>query len=83
MILGCLNGGAQIRPRNGLQSRQLVSVLESHYRKLGEMDPENNPVVKKLYNSWLDGEDSDKNLAFVHTQYHEIEKTNIALTIKW
>ncbi|XP_074105867.1 putative cytosolic Fe-S cluster assembly factor CPIJ010948 [Cotesia typhae] len=80
---GCLNGGAQIRPRNGLQSRQLVSVLESHYRKLGEIDPENNPVVKKLYNSWLDGEDSDKNLAFVHTQYHEIEKTNIALTIKW
>ncbi|XP_053592816.1 probable cytosolic Fe-S cluster assembly factor AGAP009023 isoform X1 [Microplitis demolitor] len=80
---GCLNGGAQIRPQNGLPSRQLVSVLESQYRKLPEINPETNLLVKKLYDSWLDGEESDKTLALVHTQYHEIEKTNIALTIKW
>lgn len=61
----------------------MVSVLESQYRKLPEINPETNLLVKKLYDSWLDGEESDKTLALVHTQYHEIEKTNIALTIKW
>ncbi|XP_034950134.1 probable cytosolic Fe-S cluster assembly factor AGAP009023 [Chelonus insularis] len=80
---GCLNGGAQIRSQNGLQSRQLASTLESKYQNLPIIEPESNIVVKTLYDSWLDGEDSEKAFKYLYTQYHEIEKMNIALTMKW
>ncbi|CAK9813978.1 Probable cytosolic Fe-S cluster assembly factor AGAP009023 [Anthophora quadrimaculata] len=80
---GCLNGGAQIRPLNNIQPRELVLKLDSMYRELPQSDPEENPVVQNLYRSWLEGEYTDKALAFFHTQYHEIKKVNTPLAIKW
>ncbi|XP_012275266.1 probable cytosolic Fe-S cluster assembly factor CPIJ010948 [Orussus abietinus] len=80
---GCLNGGAQIRPQNDLQPRELALKLETVYRQLPQCDPEKNEVVRRLYKSWLGGEHSDKSLAFFHTQYHEIKKMDTALAIKW
>lgn len=80
---GCLNGGAQIRPLNNVQSRELALKLESIYRELPQSDPEQNLIVKNLYKNWLGGEYTDKALAYFHTQYHEIKKVNTALAIKW
>ncbi|KOC70235.1 putative cytosolic Fe-S cluster assembly factor [Habropoda laboriosa] len=80
---GCLNGGAQIRPLNNIQPRELALKLDSMYRELPQSNPEQNPIVQNLYRSWLGGEYTDKALAFFHTQYHEIKKVNTALAIKW
>ncbi|XP_051160482.1 probable cytosolic Fe-S cluster assembly factor GK14772 [Leptopilina boulardi] len=80
---GCLNGGAQIRAQNSSQPRQLITKIEEAYQKLPRSIPEKNPVILDLYKIWLEGEYSDKASAFFHTQYHEIEKVNTALNIKW
>ncbi|XP_034192968.2 putative cytosolic Fe-S cluster assembly factor CPIJ010948 isoform X1 [Osmia lignaria lignaria] len=80
---GCLNGGAQIRPVNNIQPRELALQLESIYHELPKSDPEKNKAVQNLYRNWLGGECTDKGLAYFHTQYHEIKKINTALTIKW
>ncbi|OXU22119.1 hypothetical protein TSAR_004543 [Trichomalopsis sarcophagae] len=80
---GCLNGGAQIRPQDGTQPRELALKLENEYHQLPKSDPEKNQDVADLYKTWLEGENSDKANAYLHTQYHEIEKMNIALSIKW
>nr|XP_033325824.1 probable cytosolic Fe-S cluster assembly factor AAEL012261 isoform X1 [Megalopta genalis]XP_033325825.1 probable cytosolic Fe-S cluster assembly factor AAEL012261 isoform X1 [Megalopta genalis]XP_033325826.1 probable cytosolic Fe-S cluster assembly factor AAEL012261 isoform X1 [Megalopta genalis] len=80
---GCLNGGAQIRPLNNIQPRELASKLESVYHELPQSDPDKNETVKKLYRTWLEGENTDKALAYFHTEYHEIKKMNTALAIKW
>ncbi|XP_043516494.1 probable cytosolic Fe-S cluster assembly factor GJ13047 [Frieseomelitta varia] len=80
---GCLNGGAQIRPLNNIQPRELASKLESMYQELPQSNPEQNSLVQNLYKNWLEGEYTDKALAYFHTQYHEIKKIDTALAIKW
>lgn len=80
---GCLNGGAQIRPLNNIQPRELALKLESMYRGLPQSNPEKNQVAQNLYKTWLGGEYTDKASALFHTQYHEIKKMNTALAIKW
>ncbi|KAK0174843.1 hypothetical protein PV327_010566 [Microctonus hyperodae] len=80
---GCLNGGAQMRPQSGQQSRELVTLLENNYQELALIKPEDNEVMYDLYKSWLGGMNSEKTSTFLHTKYNAIEKTNIALTMKW
>lgn len=80
---GCLNGGAQVRPNAGKSLKELTAELESLYAALPVRNPEENAIVKKLYDSWLVGQDSDKCFAILHTQYHAVEKMNTALNIKW
>lgn len=82
-MLGCLNGGAQIRPLNNVQPRELALKLESIYHELPQSNPDKNQVVQNLYKTWLGGEHTDKAVTYFHTQYHEIKKMNTALTIKW
>lgn len=53
------------------------------YHDLSISIPEENLAVHKLYKTWLGGENTDKATAYLHTQYHEIEKMNTALAIKW
>ncbi|XP_058797904.1 probable cytosolic Fe-S cluster assembly factor AGAP009023 [Phymastichus coffea] len=80
---GCLNGGAQIRSQDGTQPRELARKLENEYYKLPKSDPENNTVITELYKSWLEGEHSDKAENYLHTKYHEVEKMNATVSIKW
>lgn len=80
---GCLNGGAQIRPSNNTQPREVAMKLDSVYRELPQSNPVQNSIVQKLYRNWLGGEYTDKALAYFHTQYHEIKKADTALAIKW
>ncbi|KYN07468.1 PREDICTED: probable cytosolic Fe-S cluster assembly factor CPIJ010948 [Cyphomyrmex costatus] len=80
---GCLNGGAQIRPDGNVQPRELALTLEKMYHELPLSKPEENKVVQNLYKTWLGGEHTDKVNAYFNTQYHEIQKMNTALTIKW
>lgn len=78
-----MNGGAQIRAQDGTQPRELALKLENEYNKLPKSNPEENAVLTNLYKTWLEGENSDKAEAYLHTQYHEIEKMNAAISIKW
>ncbi|XP_066588249.1 probable cytosolic Fe-S cluster assembly factor AGAP009023 isoform X2 [Prorops nasuta] len=85
---GCMNGGAQIRPEENSSNsqdkpRELASKLEEMLHCLPQIDPETNSVTQDLYRTWLGSEHTDKSMAFLHTQYHEIEKVNTALAIKW
>lgn len=80
---GCLNGGAQVRPKEGKSLKELTAELEDLYASLPARSPEDNVTVKKLYETWLGGQDSDKSNAILHTQYHAVEKMNTALNIKW
>lgn len=80
---GCLNGGAQVRPKEGTPLKELTTELESLYAALPVRNPEENATVKRLYEIWLGGQDSDKSNAVLHTQYHAVEKLNTALNIKW
>ncbi|XP_063619986.1 probable cytosolic Fe-S cluster assembly factor GI11683 [Cydia splendana] len=80
---GCLNGGAQVRPVAGESGRELVANLEKLYRGLPVSVPAENKLVRRLYTEWLDGRDSDKARAMLHTSYHAVEKSDVALNIKW
>ncbi|XP_063377752.1 probable cytosolic Fe-S cluster assembly factor GI11683 [Cydia fagiglandana] len=80
---GCLNGGAQVRPVAGESGRELVAHLEKLYRDLPVSVPAENKLVRRLYTEWLDGRDSDKARAMLHTSYHAVEKSDVALNIKW
>ncbi|RZC37495.1 Fe hyd lg C, Ank 2 and/or zf-C3HC4 3 domain containing protein [Asbolus verrucosus] len=50
---GCLNGGAQIRPKDGIALKELTTELEKLYSSLPLKSPEDNKFVKELYENWL------------------------------
>lgn len=82
-MLGCLNGGAQVRPKDGVSIKELSTELEEMYKSLPVKSPEENKIVLELYESWLGGQESDKCNSVLHTQYHEVQKATNALNIKW
>lgn len=53
------------------------------YRDLPQSVAEQNGTVARLYTEWLAGKHSDKARALLHTQYHALEKNDVALNIKW
>lgn len=57
--------------------------MEELYYSLPEKKPEENALIKHLYEDWLGGEESPKAKEMLHTQYHAVEKMNNALLIKW
>ena len=91
---GCLNGGAQCKPSGEPTSaKEFLSELENLYN-FGDRDqhnmstqyktrPEENPDVKAVYEEWLGGRDMEKASHYLHTEYHEVEKMNNSLAIKW
>lgn len=72
-----------MRPVQGETGRELVSQLQDLYNKLPLANPAQSKLVKQLYIDWLDGRESDKARALLHTSYHALEKSDIALNIKW
>uniref|UniRef100_A0A1B6CJK3 Iron hydrogenase small subunit domain-containing protein n=1 Tax=Clastoptera arizonana TaxID=38151 RepID=A0A1B6CJK3_9HEMI len=80
---GCLNGGAQIRPKGDMTARELTSKLDEMYRTLDVHKPEENKAVSDLYKSWVEGCHTVKSRALLHTSYHALEKSSNALNIKW
>ena len=80
---GCLNGGAQIRPDSSIHTKEFINKLENLYKNLPIVSPEKNLQLQQLYTKWLDGIGSDKSVALLHTTYREVEKTQLALNIKW
>ena len=80
---GCLNGGAQCRPEDGNNPKELVMQLDEKYKSLAKEWPKENRHLETISNEWLGGRDSDKAEHMLHTTYHEVEKLTNSLAIKW
>lgn len=72
-----------MRPQGDTTIKELTNNLEITYQSLPVVNPEENSEAKDLYERWLGGQDNDKAMALLHTQYHAVEKMNTALNIKW
>lgn len=82
-LVGCLNGGAQVRPESGTSSKELVAKLEEAYESLPVSKPHDDQRVLSCYSEWLGGHDSQKAHQLLHAKYKAVEKNVNALGIKW
>ncbi|KAJ0017172.1 hypothetical protein Pint_09469 [Pistacia integerrima] len=70
---GCLNGGGQIKPMPGQSPKELIQSLETIYMEnVLAADPFQNPLVKSLYDEWLEQPGSEKAKRHLHTEYHPV-----------
>lgn len=80
VLIGCLNGGAQMKPVEYKPNREFINILENTYDELPKSSPTNNNSVKYLYSNWLnENHKSD----YLFTTYREIKKNDQLLSIKW
>ncbi|KAJ0081015.1 hypothetical protein Patl1_09679 [Pistacia atlantica] len=74
---GCLNGGGQIKPKSGQSPKELIQSLETIYMEnVLAADPFQNPLVKSLYDEWLEQPGSEKAKRHLHTEYHPVVLEN-------
>lgn len=83
-LLGCLNGGAQVRPDDleGTQARDLSSKLEQDYHNLPQVEQQEltSSPAKLIYDMLL-SEDKQLFSHVLYTEFHAVEKTNFGM--KW
>lgn len=80
---GCLNGGGQIKPKQGQSGKDLIQHLETVYMENVQVsNPFENPIVKGLYDEWLQKPGSEEAKRYIHTQYHPVEKS-ITSQLNW
>jgi iron only hydrogenase large subunit-like protein len=71
---GCLNGGGQIPPREGISNKDLVDALDEEYRITARARPMAN--VSRLYDEWVGGIPGSPNARkLLRTQFHVRAKT--------
>ncbi|XP_044497730.1 protein NAR1-like isoform X2 [Mangifera indica] len=81
---GCLNGGGQIKPKPGQSPKELIQSLETIYMEnVLVADPFKNPLVKSLYDEWLEQPGSEKAKRHMHTEYHPVVKSITAQLHNW
>ncbi|RVW33613.1 Protein NAR1 [Vitis vinifera] len=74
---GCLNGGGQIKPKAGQSAKDLIQSLEAIYMEnVVVADPFKNPIVKGLYDEWLEQPGSEKAKRLIHTEYHPVHNAS-------
>lgn len=69
-VSGCLSGRGQAEGEGGRPDRALVQQMEEAYSSLSVRLPEANPEVQRLYEDWLEGEDSPRVQQTLHTHYN-------------
>ncbi|KAL2495483.1 ferredoxin hydrogenase [Forsythia ovata] len=81
---GCLNGGGQIKPKPGQSAKDLIQLLENTYSEnVLVTDPFENPLIKSLYNEWLEQPGSEKAKRHLHTVYHPVVKSISSQLQNW
>ncbi|XP_057499352.1 protein NAR1-like isoform X1 [Actinidia eriantha] len=81
---GCLNGGGQIKRKPGQSPRDFIQSIEMAYTDdVLASDPFKNPVIKTLYDEWLDQPGSEKAKKLMHTEYHPVVKSITAALQNW
>ncbi|KAF6018101.1 NARFL [Bugula neritina] len=79
-VEGCLNGGGQVKVTGSEDSKDLLNRVTDLYNTSECRSPEDSLVGQRLYDEWLSADNSNTLLT---TQYHAVEKSTNALTIKW
>ncbi|KAG9350364.1 hypothetical protein JZ751_026719 [Albula glossodonta] len=64
---GCLSGRGQVDSEGGRVDRALTQQMEEAYSSLPVRLPEMNPEIQRLYQDWLEGQDSPRALQALHT----------------
>jgi len=82
-VVGCLNGGGQLRPEGEESSCELLSRVETVYQSIPVHNPWNSNIVSELYVDWLGGIDTEAANQRLHTQYRAVPKMTNALSLKW
>ncbi|KAK2652731.1 hypothetical protein Ddye_012587 [Dipteronia dyeriana] len=81
---GCLNGGGQIKPKPGQSPKELIQLLETIYMEnVLVANPFKNPLVKSLYDEWLEQPGSEKAKRHMHTEYHPVVKSITSQLHNW
>ncbi|KAD1475659.1 hypothetical protein E3N88_42763 [Mikania micrantha] len=81
---GCLNGGGQLKPKPGQSGKNLIQALEATYMEnVLVADPFENPIVKILYDEWLEHPGSENAKRHIHTEYHPIVKSITSQLSNW
>ncbi|XP_015577091.1 protein NAR1 [Ricinus communis] len=81
---GCLNGGGQIKPKPGQSPKDLLQSLETIYMEnVLVADPFENPLIKSLYDEWLEEPGSEKAKRYLHTEYHPVVKSITSQLHNW
>uniref|UniRef100_F7BFK0 Nuclear prelamin A recognition factor n=1 Tax=Ornithorhynchus anatinus TaxID=9258 RepID=F7BFK0_ORNAN len=80
---GCLNGKGQMEAGSGKPDGALLRRLEEAYAGIPVRLPEANAHVQRLYRDWLQGTDSPKVQAALHTSYGAAEPPAPGPHIKW
>ncbi|KAJ7967817.1 Cytosolic Fe-S cluster assembly factor narfl [Quillaja saponaria] len=81
---GCLNGGGQIKPKPGQSPKDLIQLLETAYMEnVLVAEPFENPIVKGLYDKWLNHPGSEKAKRHLHTEYHPVVKSITSQLHDW
>ncbi|KAI7901940.1 iron hydrogenase [Cokeromyces recurvatus] len=85
---GCANGGGQLPPSTEsgqvVNAKDWVSRVENLYRTSQGIMPEDNEIIKTIYNEWIVDPTSDRAHQLLRTQYHAVTQ-NLAnpLVTKW
>lgn len=81
---GCVNGGGQIKPAPGQSPKELSQLVESVYMEnVLVASPFDSPIIKGLYEKWLEQPGSVKARRYMHTQYHPVEKSITSQLQNW
>ncbi|KAL5717640.1 Cytosolic Fe-S cluster assembly factor nar1 [Ranunculus cassubicifolius] len=81
---GCLNGGGQIKPERFQSPKELLQSVENVYMEdVRVADPFDNPLVRGIYEEWLDRPGSEKAKKYVHTEYHPMVKSITSRLHDW
>ncbi|XP_022877886.1 protein NAR1 [Olea europaea var. sylvestris] len=81
---GCLNGGGQIKRKPGQSGKDLIHLLENAYSEnVLVADPYENPLIKSLYDEWLELPGSEKAKRHLHTVYHPVVKSISSQLANW
>ena len=78
-----LVSGAQCRPEEGVNPKEMINQLETKYKSLLKQWPAENENLQTVYLEWLGGKSTDKADHTLYTDYHEVEKMTNSLAIKW
>ncbi|KAG2233801.1 hypothetical protein INT48_005954 [Thamnidium elegans] len=83
---GCANGGGQLPAESEqvINAKDWVSHVESIYQTCQGVLPENNEIIKNIYNEWIIDPNSERAHQLLRTQYHAVtQNLGNPLATKW
>lgn len=85
---GCANGGGQlpaaVESEQVVNAKDWVSYVEDIYRTSEGVKPEDNEIIKAIYNEWIVDPSSERANQLLRTKYHAVtQNLGNPLATKW